>query len=230
MYIFKQLLPIVVVLFILPGPGKARTMADSTNVSKADSGHIKKNPFIKRVEFSLDYLKLLSLPSKFEKKAEVGTGFYLRYNFGLNVEMGYGKLTPQDAYKNSDYTSEGFYGRLGINYLYEYQPGIWIYLGVKYGQSHFYDKGTYTIQTPLWNDYTQSYKRTNLKADWTEILIGSESTWKGNFNLGFMARYRILMEYPSFDDIEVYSIPGYGKTMQSSHLAITLYIKYVIGF
>jgi hypothetical protein len=230
MSIFKAVKFIIVVALFLPLSGNAGILPDSTLTLKADTSQFKKNHFFKRVEFQLDYLKLLSLPSKFEKKAEVGSGFYLRNNFGMNIEIGYGKLTPENAYKNSDYTSEGFYGRVGINYLYEYQPGILLYIGAKYGASQFYDQGTYTIETPLWQDYTASYKRTNLKADWAEIIIGSESTWKGKFNLGFMTRYRILIDYPKFDDIEVYTIPGYGRTMQKAHLVVTLYIKYVIGF
>ena len=229
-HIFKRLAIIVAFALCLPVIGMAFILPDSTIAAAADSSVIKKIPFVKRVEVSLDYLKLFSLPSKFEKKAEAGTGFYLRNNFGLNFEIGYGRLTPQNAYMNSDYKSEGIYGRLGLNYLYQYLPGVWLYLGIKYGESHFSDQGSYTIQNPLWNDYTGSYKRNNLKADWSEIILGSESSWKGNFNLGFITRVRFLMDYPKFNDIDVYSIPGYGRTMDKSHLAINLYIKYFIGY
>jgi hypothetical protein len=175
-------------------------------------------------------MKLLSLPSELEKKAELGTGFYMGNNFGLSVEAGYGKLTPSSAYKNTDYRSEGYYGRIGLNYLYEYQPGVRLYLGIKYSECRFSDHGVFTIQSPLWNDYQGSFDRPGLKANWSEIIFGSESQWKHKFLLGFIVRMRIMIHYPKFEDIPMYSIPGYGKTMDKTTPAINLYIKYLLDF
>ena len=48
--------------------------------------------------------------------------------------------------------------------------------------------------------------------------------------MGIRIRVRILIDYPKIYDIEAYTIPGYGRTISNAHLAVNLYIKYLIGF
>ena len=185
--------------------------------------------FIKLADIYLDYGKLVTMPFSFETKAEMGIGMYFRFNFGLNVEAGYGAKYPEDAYKNSDYSVKGYYGRIGLNYHYTYAPGVHLYLGAKYGYSMYEDGGTYELGSDTWGNYSDSFKRTNLQANWFEIIGGSERRWKGNFYLGFVVRVRVLMNYDTFTPIDVYAIPGYGRTMDKSIPALNLYIKYIFG-
>jgi hypothetical protein len=203
-------------------------IAADTLMTQGDSIPAGKGPFIRNVEFSTDYAKLAALPLKSEDKAEAGAGIFFRNKFGLNFEAGFGNLSPKYAFKNSSYHSEGMYGRVGISYLYEYEQGIRLYAGAKYAESYFSDNGMFTINNPLWNDFTGTFERKDLKAKWAEIVAGSESRWKGNFYLGFIARFRIMIRYPVFEDIGVYSIPGYGITAGSSLPVVNLYIKYLI--
>lgn len=200
---------------------------DSTQRFPSDSTEQFTGKFIKNIELSFDYGKLLTMPFDFENKTLLGAGIYFRNNFGLNVEAGYGKLMPETAYKNADYRITGIYGTAGFDYLYEYNPGTRLYLGAKYARCRFSDQGTFTILDPLWADYTGSFERKGLSAEWAELAGGSESSWKGNLFLGFIVRFRILIKYPQFDDINVYAIPGYGRTDFNTVPAVSLYIKYL---
>ena len=183
--------------------------------------------FIKNLEFSLDYGKLATLPFKFEKKAQAGAGIYFRNNFGLAVEAGYGKLIPETAYRNADYQVEGIYGLAGFNYMYEYNPGTRLYLGARYAMSRFSDRADFTILNPLWEDYNGSFERSGLSAKWAELIFGSESSWKRNLFLGFTVRFRIMISYPQFNDVDLYAVPGYGRAADKTTPAFNLYLKYL---
>ena len=135
----------------------------------------------------------------------------------------------EEAYKNAEYSSKGFYGRIGINYLYRYAPGVHLYIGAKYGKSFYEDEGTYELGSEFWKNYKYSFQRTDLQADWFEVIIGSEKQWKGIIYLGFVTRLRALRSYDTFNPIEVYSIPGYGRTMDKTIPAVNLYIKFILG-
>jgi len=185
--------------------------------------------FIKFGDIYLDYGKLASIPFGMELKAEMGAGIYMRNNFGINVEAGYGAKYPEDHYKNAEYSSYGYYGRIGINYLLTYAPGVHLYFGGKYGYSLYEDEGTYELGSDFWGDSEGSFHRTDLQADWFEVIMGSERRWKGNIYLGFQARVRAIRNFDNFTPIEVYSIPGYGRTMDKAIPALNLYIKYMIG-
>ena len=188
-----------------------------------------KGSFVKFSEIYLDYGKLATIPFGSELKAELGAGIYFRFNFGINIEVGYGAKYPEDFYKNTQYESKGYYGRVGLNYLLTYVPGVHLSIGAKYGYSMYEYEGTYELGSDFWGNYTNSFHRTNLQADWFEIAIGSERRWKGNFYLGFVVRLRVLRNYDTFTPIEVYSIPGYGRTVDKSSPALNLYIKYIFG-
>lgn len=192
-----------------------------------DSVKVDTSRFVNNLELSLDYGKLATLPFDFEKKAMAGAGIYFRNNFGLAVEAGYGRLMPDIAYKNADYQVEGYYGTAGFNYMYEYNPGTRLYLGAKYAMSKFSDRADFIVLNPLWNDYNGSFERTGLNAKWAELVFGSESSWKGNLFLGFMVRFRIMISYPQFNDVDLYAVPGYGRAADKTTPAFNLYIKYL---
>jgi hypothetical protein len=117
---------------------------------------------------------------------------------------------------------------MGLQVNYEYNPGVFLYAGAKYGTSWFRDEITYEINSSLWEDYKETISRNGLRAQWGEVIAGSESKWKGNFYLGFIFRFKILIDYDQFEPADVYTIPGYGRTMYNTLGIINLYIKYRI--
>ena len=203
----------------------AVTTATDT-VSNEDGANRSYNRF----EITFDYLKLLTFAFSTETKMEGGLGFISKYNIGINVEVGYGEKTPEDFYKNAEYKVSGYYGRAGISYYYPYNPDVNFIVGVKYAQSMYQDEAVYSILSSLWDDYEGDFKRTDLEANWVELVVGSESAVWGNLFFGFYFRMRFLIQADNFEPFEVYSIPGYGRTFDVIVPALNLYVRYFIPF
>jgi hypothetical protein len=181
-------------------------------------------------EIAIDYGKLFTLPSDFEIKAEGAIGFSFKEKLQILVEVGYGKLTPQEAIKNGDYTSEGVYARGGIAYGGEIIPKSYVYLGVMYGLSEFEDGGTVLIESEPWEDFDGTFNRTDLSAEWIEFILITETEFRDNLFLGSKWRIRSLRVFEHEYDPIVYSIPGYGRSFDNSIPAINLYVKYRFKF
>ena len=210
-----------------PSSSFTTTVEDSLNLGLDDT---LTHRTIQSIELYIDYLKLMGMAFPSQKKAEMGvkilTGIYL----GLFFEGGYALITPEDYIYNGAYEVTGYYGRLGVSYNYEFLPNANFYAGLSYAQSRYEDEATIQIQSSLWDDYNQKYTRQSLEAQWAEVILGSESRWKGNFYLGFMVRLRLMISNDNFTPIEVYTIPGYGRSFSKAVPALNLYIKYRIGF
>jgi len=82
----------------------------------------------------------------------------------------------------------------------------------------------------LWDDYEGDFKRTDLEANWVELVVGSESAVWGNLFFGFYFRMRFLIQADNFETFEVYSIPGYGRTFDVIVPSLNLYVRYFIPF
>ena len=200
---------------------------DSTEISSQDT---LSHPTIQSIEVYIDYLKLIGMAFPNEKKAEVGLKIVTGINLGLFLEAGYALKTPEDYIYNGSYEVNGYYGRLGLSYNYGFLPDVNFFAGFNYALSKYEDEATVIIESSLWDDYSEKYTRENLEAQWTEIIIGSESRWKSNFFLGFMFRFRIMIDHDNFSPIEVYTIPGYGRSFAKTVPSLNLFIKYRIGF
>ncbi len=187
-------------------------------------------PIIHRIELSFDYSKLVSFALPNEVKAEGGVSIITKPNIGINLEFGYGEKMPEEHYRNADYKVSGLYGRAGLSYHHPFNPGTNFIIGARYGLSNYQDEATFSIESSLWNPYVDSFKRTDLSARWVEFILGSESKFKGNFYFGFIFRFRALISHDNFSPLEVFSIPGYGRTIDKTIPALNLYIKYMINF
>jgi len=202
--------------------------SNENNIVISDT--ISRKKFISRLEFSIDYFKLISLAMPTELKYEGSFGLVTKFNIGIILEAGYGEKTPEDYIRNGEYKVYGNYARLGLNYHFPYLPGVFFIIGANYATSRYQDEATFSIESSLWDDFNGSFERNNLEAQWTEITLGSESKWKSNFYFGFTFRLRVMISQDNFSLVEVYSIPGYGRTFMKSVPAINLYFKYMLNF
>lgn len=194
------------------------------------SDTVSSKKFISRLEFSVDYLKLISFVMPTELKYEGSFGLVTKFNIGLIFEAGYGEKTPEDYIKNGKYKVSGNYARLGLNYHLSYLEGVYFIIGANYATSRYQDEATFTIESSLWDDFNGSFQRNDLEAQWTEIMLGSESRWKSNFYFGFTFRIRVMISQDNFSLVEVYSIPGYGRSFMKAVPAMNLYFKYMLNF
>ena len=180
--------------------------------------------------FAIDYGKILTIPSKFETKAEVAFNISIMNKFQILGEIGYASLTPQDAIKNGTYNSKGLYYRAGLAYGGEILPNSFLSFGVLYGLSNFEDSGVVLIKSTLWEDFNSSFERKNITASWIEFLIITEQKIRNNLALGAKIRLRYLNNFTNNYEPEVLAIPGYGRTFNNTVPAFNLYVKFILPF
>ena len=207
------------------------------NISAAqdDSLLIQKRKFQSRIYW--DYGQTLMLWQENSKKHEGGLEWLLFDKMQIFAETGYMKINSNIIYKNIDYLNEGHFYRLGLGYLGYLDEINRLGLGIGFAQSKFKDEGmiymnSETINSPL----RDNFKRFELEATWVEIVLNSEkqlkpkknmpeSYWNKLFSIGIMIRYKILLDYPVYQPIEVFSIPGYGRLLNKRTLGFNLFLK-----
>jgi len=184
-----------------------------------------------------DYGQTLMLWQERSQKYEGGLECLLFDKVQIFAEAGFRKIIPNNLYKNIDYQSEGRFYRLGIGYLAYLDEVNRLGLSMRFAESSFKDEGVIfinseTINSPMRNNF----ERSDLQATWMEIVLNSEkqlklkkdapaSYWNKFFSIGIMIRYKMLLDYPSYQPIEVFSIPGYGRLINKRNLGFNLFLK-----
>jgi len=214
---------------------KQNSIDDSTsivNVEKKQKKDTIDYPFISAVSVYFDYPKIFSFFTEFENKAEIGLELQILKHLYLRGEFGRGRIRPQDFYKNADYEVSGNYTRGGIDYRKTIGLSSNLILGVNYGSSFFNDKGKVQIESPsgLHNSLEAKFEREKLRGNWIEMTFGTESHMGKTLYLGFTFRVRKLLNYDKFDGLDVFAVPGYGRTFDNYVPAINLYMKYRMQF
>lgn len=187
-------------------------------------------PFLSSIAVSVDYGKLAAQFLNTESKYEFGGQVELKDRLVLIGEYGFSTLTPHGAYQNTDYTSEGSYFRLGLGYKIDFTAKNNLYFSARYAKANFKDKGALDITSAsgLYDDLFEPFVRDNLSAQWFEVVMSSEAKlWKGLY-AGFHLRLRIMDKYDKQEPLDVYTIPGYGRTFDKSIPAVNLYLKYAL--
>ncbi len=188
------------------------------------------------IGIAFDYLKLHTLLIDESEKWEGAVNFQILEKVSAIGEYGIAELTPKDAYKNSEYKSEGDYYRIGLDYHLTVIPNNFLFLGLRYAQSSFSEHITYEIGNPIFENETGELKRENLSASWYELVLTSEKKIKkirkkdvpDFLSIGFKFRLKSLQEYDDFTDFKVKNIPGYGQTNMKLNPEFNLYIKFRI--
>lgn len=212
---------------------------DSTGVVKVEPEEASETPppFF-QASLNLDYGKLGTTLIGLDEKYEAGLTMIFFNQYYLLGEYGMAKLEPENAFKNGRYLSEGSYYRVGGGFLKQLNAKSRLGLGVMYAASQFQDEGAIFISSPtgVQDDYNRAFERKNLSARWLEVMITSENRLVPNkenpdawinqlFAVGFYLRARFLSTYDRFEPIDVYTIPGYGRTVNNPNLALNLYLK-----
>ena len=121
-------------------------------------------------------------------------------------------------------------------------------IGFRYGGSSFEDEGTYDIVSVdgLTSPFQSGFSRQDLSASWISGVLTSmsrlqlrkkdpESRLNNLFKIGFQFRWRFLRSYDrsisDTDPIEVYTIPGYGRTISDNAIALNFFVRfYPLGY
>ncbi|WP_436516732.1 DUF6048 family protein [Ekhidna sp. To15] len=175
----------------------------------------------------LDYGKLFTIPTNFETKYEGGVELLFLQKFPVIIEVGQAKLSPEGAYSNGIYESEGFYYRIGTGYYSQFLAKNKIGISLRYASSSFSENGRIFIESPsgTQNDFIQNIVREDLKATWYEVVVYSDQKLTDLFTIGVNLRLRILAEYDEQSPVDVYSIPGYGRSFDKTIPAANFFLK-----
>lgn len=176
----------------------------------------------------IDYGKLLTIATDFETKYEGGLELVFFEKFPVIFEMGQSTLTPEGAYANGTYESEGLYYRIGLGYVNQFLPKNKIGVSVRYAASTFSENGRFFVESPSGAQETFIRRitgRDNLTATWYEVVLYSDRKLSDLFSIGLNLRLRVLMDYDEQKVPDVYGIPGYGRAFDRTLPATNLFFK-----
>lgn len=210
---------------------------DSTAVETNESAIAEKAQKLS-IGIAFDYLKLHTLLIDESEKWEGAVNFKIMDRVSVIGEYGIAELTPKEAYKNSDYKSEGDYYRIGLDYHLTVIPNNFLFIGLRYAQASFSENVSYEIGNPIFENETGELNRNNLSATWYEFVLTSEKKIRtirrkeipDFLSIGFKFRLKSLQEYNDFDNFEIKNIPGYGQTNIKLNPEFNLFIKFRIPF
>jgi hypothetical protein len=184
-------------------------------------------PFVQTIDIAIDYGRLfMNLISPREHRYEGSLSVLFKKNILLSMTVGYEQPAKEKtAAKGNkcDYTVEGMYGRVGLDYFARYNLRSNLYTGLRYGRSHF---------TNSTQPASEKVIRQPLTASWWEVVVGSEYQIFKDFGLytGFIFHLKVLGNFDTFKPATNYIVPGYGRNVNLIEPSITLYIKYKISF
>ncbi len=233
-YMWRSKLIILAALLYFAGAyhSTAQNMEeDSLQNSLQDSTVVIKK--VIEVGFAFDYLKLHTLALDDREKWEAAANITLFNHYSFIAELGTASLSPDDAYDNADYTSEGNYYRVGFDYQFNINPTNLFMLGLRYAAADYTEDVSFATNNPLFGGQSGEVYREELFAQWYELVISSEKMIKRIFkqdikdilSLGFKFRLKSFLDNPQFDYVETKYIPGYGGTINKINPEVNLYLK-----
>ncbi|WP_462249102.1 DUF6048 family protein [Ekhidna sp.] len=175
----------------------------------------------------IDYGKLLTIPSNIETKYEGGIELLFLEKFPLIIEAGQATLTPEGAYSNGTYESSGYYFRVGTGFMNQFTAKNKIGITARYARAIFKEEGRIFIESPseTQDTFVQNIDREDVNATWYEMVLYTDQKLSDMFSIGLNLRFRVLVEYDEFSPVDVYSIPGYGRSFDGTIPAANLFLK-----
>lgn len=206
--------------------------SDTTTINEPDTSILDttklNRPRIRDFGVYIDYGKLIGLLVDYEMKYEGGARLIFGNNIFIGAEVGNATINPKMAYKNTSYEVSGSYMRIGLGKLGALNPKTNIGFGVCYAMANYSDGGTTKLTSPsgLHEDTLQEFSRTGMKANWYEFNFISESQLNKFVYAGLNLRVRVMGNYDAQSPLDVYTIPGYGRTFDKSLPAANLFLRF----
>jgi len=135
-----------------------------------------------------------------------------------------------DKQQTFHYLSNGIYGRLGVDLniakFESLKDQDLLFVGIRYGYSHFNQEANNIIYSNYWGDVNSSLSRRPMSAHWGEIVFGMKGELFKNFFLGWTFRGKFPLVQTNDPNIKPYIIPGLGKTTGEIPFAFTFTASY----
>lgn len=207
-------------LLVLPLSLSAQTDTTKTKVPHA----------LIHLDVELDYGKLLGQFVDFETKYEGAVALGYKERLRAVFEYGQGTYNPVVAIKNGSYEAEGTWMRYGLDYFVPVNSSNWFGMGLRFANSDFKDSGSITINSDLFTSRTETFLREGLTASWIEIVLHTKTEVIKGLYVGGHVRIRSIQNFTQESPIEIFNIPGFGRTFDTSVPAVNLYVMYRLGF
>lgn len=175
----------------------------------------------------IDYGKMLTLISNFETKYEGGIELLINEQFPICLEVGLATITPESAFSNGDYESSGMYYRIGAGYVSQWNPKNKLGIGFRYGSSVFDESARIQLESPTGIQEPEiiTVEEKDQSASWGEIVVYSDRKLNNFLSIGLNLRLKILAQYSPNEPIDVYAIPGYGRSFEKTNPGANLFFK-----
>lgn len=184
----------------------------------------------------------------FINKENTGLAFTGRYGFKnvwwASAEIGYQntkynrdvtKADGQEQETTLAYKSNGTFIKVGLDYdLFnseDFPVNDNILIGFRYGyawQNH--EAENFTIIDDYWGSYKGSVGKTPVNSHFLEALFGLRCEVLRNFYMGWSFRFRLLLASTHNNQLDPYSIPGFGSYDSRAALGFTYTLEYQIPF
>jgi hypothetical protein len=163
--------------------------------------------------------------------AEVSVDFEIFRNLYPVIELGYSSTSESEP--TFDYESLGNYGRFGVDYnVLPVKDRSWhntMTVGFRYGISLFkHSSDNVLIYSDYWGDYMPEPYESSLTAHWLELIGGIKVEIVPNLALGWLLRYKFLLNQDMDPNMIPALIPGYGNGADGSAFGFSYSIFYMI--
>ena len=175
------------------------------------------------------FVNIFADPSEFG--AELSVDAEVAHNIYPVIEIGYSQISENRELFH--YSSKGTYTRAGVDYnlLPPKDRSVHhsITIGFRYGLSLFNHRvEDAVIPGDYWGDNTLDSYENNLTGHWFELVSGVKTELVPNFFLGWLVRYKKLLN-PDMDPLVAPQlVPGYGNGSLDSSFGFSYYILYKI--
>lgn len=129
-----------------------------------------------------------------------------------------------------EYINGGNYFRVGVdvNFLKKDPEKNMFFIGGRYGHGKFSEELTITSEDDVWGSSTDSYRNTDVKANWFELTTGLKVRMFKFFWMGYTARYKFALNTDAPRGFIPHDVPGYGKTYKDNTWGFNYYLMFRI--
>jgi len=161
---------------------------------------------------------------------EIQADYPYKGNWFPTLEAGYLNVVDnKDAFQ---YSNKGPYARIGIdlniNKFESLKDNDLVFVGARYGFSHFAQETLNATYTNYWGTLQTSYPKDYLNAHWLEFLFGLKGELLPNFFLGWTVRAKFQLALTKGASVTPFVIPGLGYTSSEVPFDFSLTLSYRI--
>jgi hypothetical protein len=135
-------------------------------------------------------------------------------NYFPTVELGMEWF--DDKENGFHYTSNGVYGRLGVDVniakFESLEDNDVLFVGFRYGYSHFLQEAHDITYSNYWGTINTFIPQRPTSAHWAEVVFGMKGEIVNNLFLGWSLRAKFPIYQTNNSNIKPFIIPGIGKT------------------